>query len=110
MKSWQRSVQKLISVVTVFSMLMGMVPWGAVLPAAAAEVTPEEKTPLAAVASVARDAGASAVRQAPKATHFVFLPLVASQYTRRRPRRLIRRPAASSPRRHDADLRAGNAD
>ncbi len=81
MKSWQRSVQKLISVVTVFSMLMGMVPWGAVLPAAAAEVTPEEKTPLAAVASVARDAGASAVRQAPKATHFVFLPLVASQYT-----------------------------
>ncbi|HOT92942.1 MAG TPA: N-acetylmuramoyl-L-alanine amidase [Anaerolineae bacterium] len=76
--SW-RSPRVIVSLVTVVSMLLGMVPW-TVRPVRAAEVIPARLVDTTNVPGVARDAGASSVRQLTVPSHTVFLPLVVNRY------------------------------
>lgn len=77
MQAWRRSLRVIVSVVTVISMLLGMVPWTARPVMAAKAPTPVFVT---ANEFVSRDVGASVIRQLLMPPYMVFLPLVTSRY------------------------------
>jgi len=80
MQSQWNPLRVVVSLVTVVSMLLGMVPW-TVKPVGAAEI--EMRPPVTTTMNfpgISRDAGASSVRQATAPSNIVFLPLVLNRY------------------------------